>query len=58
MITKLALAAFIGALAGTLVATGGRVWPDGPGYGAVTPYEPNARAHIEAAWQYLQHRRR
>jgi hypothetical protein len=59
MVAKLALAAFLGALAGTLVATGSQwVQPDQRGSGALSSHDSRANAQLEAAWQLAQHRRR
>ena len=54
MITKIALAALLGALAGTLVATGGHsVW-EASESGALSTYGPKAAGRITATWQVLR----
>ena len=60
MIPKLALAALLGALAGTLAATGlaatggPSMQPDAIGSGALSSYAPKATGRVEAAWIYLR----
>jgi hypothetical protein len=51
MITKIAMAALVGALSGSLAATRGVFWP--PSSGTHASYSERVIARVEAAWNAM-----
>jgi hypothetical protein len=53
MLTRVALAAVLGAVAGMLVATGGKMWPERTE--TIAYYTARTTARVESAWLALRH---